>query len=109
MYGNSIQFVQGRLAILAMYQWVDKGYTLQVAYYFHDHDTLVDRERRIYLMEAYGRRILGCLVTFSEAEAVSSRLAEHLGLYKVHAIWRPNYCHISHCFHQPWPVCPSSP
>jgi hypothetical protein len=58
MYGNSIQFVQGRLAILAMYQWVDKGYALQVAYYFHDHDTLVDRERRIYLVETYGRRIL---------------------------------------------------
>ena len=34
-----------RLAILALYQWVDKGYSLQVAYYFHDYDTLVGRER----------------------------------------------------------------
>jgi len=52
MYGDPVQFVQGILAILAVYiRWVDKGYFLQVASYFHDHDILAGRERRSYLLE----------------------------------------------------------
>jgi len=41
MYGDSVQFVHGRLAILAVYiNGLIRGYSLQVAYYFHDHDIL---------------------------------------------------------------------